>query len=98
MTRWIIWARCEAGQATLTAAKALLGRVYLTMAGFPLYDEAKKDLARQLLEEVIDYADETGKYWAKDADAWKRIWIHENDNKYHILRFSMFQSKDMVIR
>lgn len=81
------------GRATLTAAKALLGKVYLTMAGFPLYDEAKKDLARQLLEEVIDYADETGKYWAKDADAWKRIWIHENDNKYHIFEIQYVSVK-----
>ncbi len=35
------------------------------MAGFPLYDETKKELARELLEEVIDYADATGKFWAK---------------------------------
>ena len=68
----------------MVAAKALLGRVYLTMSGFPLNDESKKELARQLLEEVIDYADESGKYWATTADQWKRIWVHENDSKYHI--------------
>ncbi len=71
-------------RTTLVAAKALLGRVYLTMSGFPLNDESKKELARQLLEEVIDYADESGKYWATTADQWKRIWVHENDSKYHI--------------
>ncbi len=72
------------GHATQIAAKALLGRVYLTMAGFPLNDTSKKDLAKNLFKEVIDYADETGKYWAKTADEWQRIWISDNDNKYHI--------------
>ena len=72
------------GHATQIAAKALLGRVYLTMAGFPLNDGSKKDLARSLFKEVIDYADANKKYWAKDSEEWKRIWISDNDNKYHI--------------
>ena len=41
----------SAGRATLTAAKALLGRVYLTMAGYPIQDESKKALAEQLFSE-----------------------------------------------
>ena len=73
--------KSASGRATLTAAKALLGRVYLTMAGFPLYDETKKELARELLEEVIDYADATGKFWAKNASEWQRMWINENPAK-----------------
>lgn len=72
------------GRVKLQAAKALLGRVYLTMSGYPLYDEAKKDKAKDLLEQVIDYADSNGKFWANTADEWKRIWISDNDNKYHI--------------
>ncbi len=72
------------GKANLIAAKALLGRVYLTMAGFPLNEVSKKDLAKELFEEVIKYAEDSGKYWAKDADDWKRIWVSDNDNKYHI--------------
>lgn len=84
----------EDGRATLPAAKALLGRVYLTMAGYPLYDTAKKDSAKTVLKEVIDYADETGKYWAEDADEWKRIWISDNDNKYHIFEIQYVAEKD----
>ena len=72
------------GHATQIAAKALLGRVYLTMAGFPLNDVSKKDLAKSLLKEVIDYAEANNKYWAKTSEEWKRIWISDNDNKYHI--------------
>lgn len=72
------------GHATQIAAKALLGRVYLTMAGFPLNDTSKKNLAKNLFKEVINYANETGKFWAKTADEWRRIWISDNDNKYHI--------------
>lgn len=73
-----------AGRVTLQAAQAMLGRVYLTMAGYPLYDEAKEELAKGLFEEVIDYADAKKKFWAKDAEEWKKIWISDNDNKYHI--------------
>ena len=60
------------------------GRVYLTMAGYPLYDVEKKVKAKELFEEVIDYADAKKKFWAKDAEEWKNIWISDNDNKYHI--------------
>lgn len=77
-----------AGRATLTAAKALLGRVYWTMAGFPLKDESKIEPAKAILREVIEYAgalnDFPTKYWAKDAKEWSKIWISDNDNKYHI--------------
>lgn len=74
-----------AGRATLAAAQSLLGRVYLTMAGYPLEDESKKELAKELFEEVIEYSEaNANKYWAKDMDEWYRMWISENDNKYHI--------------
>lgn len=66
------------------AAKALLGKVYLTMAGFPLNDTGKKSLAQSLFKEVIDYADANSLFWASDMDTWDRMWIHENDNKYAI--------------
>lgn len=84
----------EAGRATLPAAKALLGRVYLTMAGYPLNDVEKAPLAKALLKEVIDYADETGKYWAKDGEEWKRIWISDNDNKFHIFEIQYVAEKN----
>ena len=66
------------------AAKALLGKVYLTMAGFPLNDSEKKTLAKSLFKEVIDYAETNNKYWAADMNEWNHMWIHENDNKYFI--------------
>ncbi len=84
----------SAGRATLTAAKALLGRVYLTMAGYPIQDESKKALAEQLFSEVIDYAFANNKYWASTADEWKKIWISENDNKYHIFEIQYIAAKN----
>ena len=44
------------GRPSAGAAKALLGKVYLTMSWFPLKDEAKLLLARNKLKEVIDSA------------------------------------------
>lgn len=84
----------ELGRATLPAAQALLGRVYLTMAGFPLYDTAKLPLAEEVLGEVIAYAEKNGKYWAADGDEWERIWISDNDNKYHIFEVQYVAEKD----
>lgn len=66
------------------AARAMLGKVYLTMAGFPHYVDGMKNKAQTLFKEVLDYADSTGKYWAKTADEWDHMWIHENDNKYYL--------------
>jgi SusD family. len=76
--------KAHSERATKIAAKALLGRVYLTMAGYPLNLTAKKDSAAILLKNVIDYADTNNKYWAKDMSQWNQMWIHENDNKYFI--------------
>ena len=64
------------------------------MAGYPLYDESKKELAKDLFEKVIDYADAKKKFWAKNADEWKRIWISDNDNKYHIFEIQYIAAKD----
>ncbi len=84
----------EEGRATRIAAQALLGRVYLTMAGYPLYDTGKAAQAASVLKEVIDYANAEGKYWAKDSEEWKRIWISDNDNKYHIFEIQYSANKD----
>ena len=68
----------SAGRATLAAAKSLLGRVYLTMAGYPVQDESKKALAEQLFSEVIDYARANNKRCIRDSsrscgtDGWIR--------------------------
>lgn len=84
-----------AGRATQQAAKALLGKVYLTMAGFPLNDETKKDSARILFEEVIDYSTKNNKYWASNIDEWNRMWVHENDNKYFIFEIQYAMADGM---
>lgn len=82
------------GRTTQVAAQALLGRVYLTMTGFPLYDTSKTESAKAVLKEVIDYAEKSGKFWATDAEAWKRIWVSDNDNKYHIFEIQYVAEKD----
>lgn len=76
--------KAHSERLTLAAAKGFLGKVYLTMAGFPLNDTEKKPLAQQLFKEVIDYGEASGKYWMADMDTWNRCWLHENDNKYAI--------------
>ena len=64
------------------------------MAGYPIQDESKKALAEQLFSEVIDYAFANNKYWASTADEWKKIWISENDNKYHIFEIQYIAAKN----
>ena len=72
------------GRVNRIVAQGLLGKVYATMAGFPLYDESKRQPALDNLKAVADYAQKEGKYWAKDGLEWQKIWISDNDNKYHI--------------
>lgn len=74
------------GHVTRLAAKALLGKVYLTMAGFPLEQTDKKELAIPLFKEVIDkaYNDGNGTAWTKNIDEWNAMWVHENDDKYFL--------------
>lgn len=72
----------HAERISKVAAKGMLGKVYLTMAGFPLKDTAKRPLATALFKEVLDAADASGKYWASTAHDWIHQWVHENDNKY----------------
>lgn len=81
-------------RVTKVAAQALLGKVYLTMAGFPLYQADKKALATAQLKAVIDYAEETGKYWAETIEEWNHMWIHENDNKYFLFEIQYIAEKD----
>lgn len=72
------------GRVNRIVAQALLGRVYATMAGYPLNDLSKKELALENLKEVVDYAEKEGKYWAKDGLEWQKMWISDYDNRYHI--------------
>jgi starch-binding outer membrane protein, SusD/RagB family len=70
----------DKGRATKWAAKALLGRVYLTMYGYPLKQADKLGLAKQEFADVIA---QEAKYFplaANYADLFKAA----NDNKYHV--------------
>lgn len=72
------------GRVNRIVAQALLGRVYATMAGFPLNDVSKTEPALEQLKAVVDYADNTGQFWAEDGRKWQEMWLSDNDNKYHI--------------
>lgn len=73
------------GRPTQMAAKALLAEVYVTMSGYPVMDSSKKELAKTLLKEVIDYSEANdNKWWASDMTAWNSMWLHENNNKFFI--------------
>lgn len=76
-------------RATKIAAQALLGKVYMQMAGYPLYQDTKAK-AQSLFAEVLKKADN---YWAADMDAWNKMWIHENDNKYFIFEIQYVAEK-----
>lgn len=76
----------KSGRADKIAAEAMLGRVYMTMAGFPFNDGAAKSLAETQLKAVIDYATANGKYWAPDSTEWRKQFMPTEDyyNKYSI--------------
>jgi hypothetical protein len=73
------------GRADRTAAQAMLARVYMTMAGFPLNDASAVSLAKTELKGVMDFSEANGnRFWASDSTEWQKQWIAENNNKYSI--------------
>lgn len=73
------------GRADKIAAHAMLGRIYMTMAGFPLNDVQAKTLAKTELKAVIDYSESNAnKFWAPDSVEWQKQWMSEYNNKYSI--------------
>ena len=62
-------------RATKIAAKALLGKVYVQMAGYPLKQNTLSK-AKNLLKEVIDAWDWNNK-WAANADQWNTMWLQD---------------------
>lgn len=78
-------------RATKQAAQALLGKVYLQMAGFPLYQDTQAK-AQTLFEEVLKHYDWINR-WAGNIDTWNKMWIHENDNKYFIFEIQYIAEK-----
>lgn len=67
------------GRPTSWTAKALLSKVYLTMAGWPLKDESKYALAAQIARDVID----KGPYQLMPHFA--DIFLIKNKNKNNII-------------
>jgi hypothetical protein len=73
------------GRADKIAAQAMLGRVYMTMAGFPLNDASAVAQAKTELKAVIDFSEvNADKYWAPNSTEWLKQWIAEYNNKYSI--------------
>lgn len=75
------------GRADRLAATALLGRVYMTLSGFPHNDSSAQNLAETELKEVIAYSENNGdKYWAPDSTEWRKQWIPAKEyyNKYSL--------------
>lgn len=73
------------GRADKIATKAMLGRIYMTMAGFPVNSATAQDSAEVKLKAVLDFSvANANKFWATDSTAWKKQWISENNNLYSI--------------
>lgn len=75
------------GRAHRIAAQAMLGRVYMTMAGYPLNEASALSLAETELKAVIDFSTSNGnKYWAPDSTEWRKQFMPAADyyNKYSI--------------
>ena len=77
----------EEGRPTVGTAKFLLGKVYLTMAGQPLNDEAKMTMAHAKLKEVIDNRSTYGYELLDDYEA-----IFRNDLNNEVI-FAVQQSQ-----
>lgn len=71
-------------RADRMAAKAMLGRLYMQKAGFPLNDASAQDLAETKIKEVLDYAQSTGDYWAPNINEWRRQFMMGGNNAYSI--------------
>ena len=71
------YALADKGRATKYAAKAVLARVYLTMAGFPLKKADKLDLAKKELADIIA---QEAKYFAFPA-TYKDLFTIAGKNK-----------------
>lgn len=70
----------DQGRITEWAAKGILARVYMTMAGYPLNETDRLNDAKSLLEEIIA---QEGSYitW---ADNYADLFSYDSDNQFHI--------------
>lgn len=70
----------DKGRVTKAAAHAMLGRIYLTGAGYPLNNNAYVEKARTNLQAVIQKEGQFVTFAPNYADLFKSA----NDNKYHL--------------
>lgn len=68
----------EAGRITSWAARGILARVHLTMAGYPLQQRSELENARLLLREIIDQEGADVRFATDYAD----LFTEANDNQY----------------
>ncbi|MDR1672968.1 MAG: RagB/SusD family nutrient uptake outer membrane protein [Bacteroidales bacterium] len=68
----------DAGRVGRIAAQALLGQVYMTMAGYPNNDASAYDKAESTLAAIITQVDTR---WCTD---YSNLFILENENKYDL--------------
>ena len=76
----VTYAATDKGRATRFAAKAVLGRVYLTMAGYPLKQTDKLALAKKQFEDVIA----VGATYYPTPALYRDLFTVAGENKYHV--------------
>lgn len=77
----------KSGRADKIAAQAMLGRVYMTLAGFPFNEASALNLAETELKAVVTFSESNAnKYWAPDSTEWRKQFMPTADyyNKYSI--------------
>ena len=68
------------GRVSKSAVRGILGRVYLTMAGYPLNDRSKLEEARKVLKTVIE-----GKEYRHSLNPdYNQVFINYAQDKYDI--------------
>lgn len=73
-------AASDVGRVTSWAAKGILAKVYLTMAGYPLNQTAMRDKAETLLEDIISHEGATPKL--KLTPNYADLFGYKNDNMH----------------
>lgn len=70
----------DVGRVTEQAAKGILARVYMTMAGYPLFESGRFEDARVLLEEIIAMEGSHVTF----AESFADLFTYGNENQHHI--------------
>ena len=71
------------------AAKALLGKVYMQLAGYPFYQDTKAEAQALFTDVLATYTVN----WAPTMKEWEEMRLHENDNKYYLFEIQYVAEK-----